>query len=317
MPTRVYMNRRTGEERIHVELTRAEIREMLARPAGPASRAFWGLVATADHQFSGVTLEDPVRSNRETSAPRCVCGDPIERWTGPGDPGWIHSPGSDTPCLDPQPPARRRLTESEHDRAWHAIEGAAGKEGADPGTVLNAVLRALDIDAPAQQPEPRRPFDPAEGLRRIAQEASGQTGATQPADTLPQLLAATLAERFTALGNPFSRMSINFKGPDGWPASRDVSPNDVADVLRELIGQASAPAGALNAPWPSRERWRVETYDPVANEWAPGSPMATRGEALARLTQAEKVAPRWRDGTPVRRRIVRETTTYTAEEAGA
>ncbi|NUP17375.1 MAG: hypothetical protein HOV73_25925 [Streptomyces sp.] len=32
--------------------------------------------------------------------PRCVCGDPIERWTGPGEPGWIHSPGSDTPCLE-------------------------------------------------------------------------------------------------------------------------------------------------------------------------------------------------------------------------
>lgn len=150
MPERVYMNRRSGEERIHVELTRAEIREMLARPAGPEARAFWGLVATADHQFSGVTLEDPIRSNAETLALRCVCGDPIERWTGPGDPGWIHSPGSDTPCLDARPPAtRRRLTAAEHDAAWHAIEGTAAEEGADPDTVLNAVLAALGIDPPA------------------------------------------------------------------------------------------------------------------------------------------------------------------------
>ncbi|QLJ06815.1 hypothetical protein HZZ00_37950 (plasmid) [Streptomyces sp. NEAU-sy36] len=43
----------------------------------------------------------------------------------------------------------RTLTESEHNRAWHAIEGAAGQEGADPGTVLNAVLRALGINPPA------------------------------------------------------------------------------------------------------------------------------------------------------------------------
>ncbi|MEV4440438.1 hypothetical protein AB0K09_15720 [Streptomyces sp. NPDC049577] len=43
----------------------------------------------------------------------------------------------------------RTLTESEHSRAWHAIEGAAGEEGADPGTVLNAVLRALGINPPA------------------------------------------------------------------------------------------------------------------------------------------------------------------------
>lgn len=149
MPNRVYMNRRTGEECIHVELTRHEIREMLARPAGPEGRAFWGLVATADHQFAGVTLADPIRSNADPKAgPHCVCGDPIERWTGPGEPGWIHSPGSDTPCLDARLPARRQLTEPEYSAAWHAIEGAAGEEGADPGTVLAAVLAALGIDAP-------------------------------------------------------------------------------------------------------------------------------------------------------------------------
>jgi len=92
------------------------------------------------------------------------------------------------------------------------------------------------------------------GLREIArQQGGGQAAADQPADAqpagaLPQLLATTLTERFTALGNPFSRMSINFQGPDGWPASRDVSPNDVADVLRELLGQAGG------QPAPGRRR---------------------------------------------------------------
>ncbi|MFE3578750.1 hypothetical protein [Streptomyces vinaceus] len=61
----------------------------------------------------------------------------------------------------------------------------------------------------------------------------------RPSRDLPQVLADTLTERFTELGNPFSRMSINFQGPDGWPASRSVSPKDVADVLRELLGPAS------------------------------------------------------------------------------
>ncbi|MET8717426.1 hypothetical protein ABZV52_30120 [Streptomyces sp. NPDC004735] len=50
------------------------------------------------------------------------------------------------------PPAEvvpvRVLTPLEHHAAWHAIEGAAGEEGADPGTVLNAVLRVLRIAAP-------------------------------------------------------------------------------------------------------------------------------------------------------------------------
>jgi hypothetical protein len=37
------------------------------------------------------------------TTPRCACGDPIELR---GDPmHWVHSPGSDTPCNDPRPPA--------------------------------------------------------------------------------------------------------------------------------------------------------------------------------------------------------------------
>lgn len=54
----------------------------------------------------------------------------------------------------------RTLTPNEHDRAWHAIEHAAGQDDADPGTVLNAVLRALRISAPTIEDEqaasPRR-----------------------------------------------------------------------------------------------------------------------------------------------------------------
>ncbi|MFJ1865506.1 hypothetical protein ACIOD1_12825 [Streptomyces sp. NPDC088097] len=49
----------------------------------------------------------------------------------------------------PAPVPRRRLTELEHDRAWHTIEGLDWEATHDPGTVLNAVLRALGIDPPA------------------------------------------------------------------------------------------------------------------------------------------------------------------------
>ena len=54
----------------------------------------------------------------------------------------------------------RTLTPREHDRAWHAIEGSIGEEGADPGTVLAAVLHALNITPPTvwdeQAASPRR-----------------------------------------------------------------------------------------------------------------------------------------------------------------
>ncbi|MFJ8110450.1 hypothetical protein [Streptomyces sp. NPDC096132] len=37
-----------------------------------------------------------------TDGPQCVCDAPIEWWTGLGEAGWIHSPGSDTRCLEAQ-----------------------------------------------------------------------------------------------------------------------------------------------------------------------------------------------------------------------
>jgi hypothetical protein len=43
-------------------------------------------------------------------------------------------------------PPRRTLTPNEYAAAWHAVEGAAGDEGADPGTVLHAVLDRLGIE---------------------------------------------------------------------------------------------------------------------------------------------------------------------------
>jgi hypothetical protein len=44
----------------------------------------------------------------------------------------------------------RTLTVPEHDRAWHAIEGA---EDPDPGTILAAVLHALRINPPTAEDE--------------------------------------------------------------------------------------------------------------------------------------------------------------------
>lgn len=64
----------------------------------------------------------------------------------------------------------------------------------------------------------------------------------EPEGPLPDRLEAVLTRRFTELGNPFSRMSINFQGPDGWPASKEVGPHDVAEVLRELLADEASGA---------------------------------------------------------------------------
>lgn len=82
----------------------------------------------------------------------------------------------------------RALTASEYNTAWHAVEGAAGEEGADPGTILHAVLDRLGIawqdaaypaaaseaagapvaaEQPAEAPEPHpAPERPSAGAQR-------------------------------------------------------------------------------------------------------------------------------------------------------
>jgi hypothetical protein len=56
---------------------------------------------------------------------------------------------------------RRVLTLGEVVAAWHAVEGAAGEEGADPGTVLHAVLERLGIDTPGPVVAYRNPDRPS------------------------------------------------------------------------------------------------------------------------------------------------------------
>ncbi|MFD5663420.1 hypothetical protein ACFWIK_00725 [Streptomyces anthocyanicus] len=68
----------------------------------------------------------------------------------------------------------------------------------------------------------------AELERRAAAKAA-------PVADLPARLEATLTERYTELGNPFSRMRRQEQGPDGWPASHPVGPHHVAETLRELL----------------------------------------------------------------------------------
>ncbi|MFF3300943.1 hypothetical protein [Streptomyces sp. NPDC002908] len=39
----------------------------------------------------------------EASGRRCICGDPVQWMDHPDGSGWIHSPGSETTCLDARP----------------------------------------------------------------------------------------------------------------------------------------------------------------------------------------------------------------------
>lgn len=98
-------------------------------------------------------------------------------------------------------------------------------------------------------------------------------------------------------------------GPD---CSYGIGGLDVARELRRLAAEAEQPDTETQAH-PPQHSWRVETRDPLADQWAPGSHFAHRPNAVERLDTANRTAPLWNDGTPVERRIVRETTTFTVE----
>ncbi|MFF1709271.1 hypothetical protein [Streptomyces sp. NPDC058268] len=107
--------------------------------------------------------------------------------------------------------------------------------------------------------------------------------------------AAVLGEAITAL--------------EALAADGEHDPSTYVEELRRMADETQqAEAHA------SQNAWRVELYDPAAEEWVPGSSLADLATARARLANALERSPKWKDNdTHVQRRIVRETTTYTIE----
>ena len=83
-----------------------------------------------------------------------------------------------------------------------------------------------------------------------------------------------------------------------------------AALLRRLAAETPQPDTQAHPPY---HRWYVETLDDLAGEWAPGMRFTDRDEAVERYQTVTQRHPTWKDSTPVKRRFVRETTTYTVE----
>ncbi|MFF7837594.1 hypothetical protein ACFZC6_01970 [Streptomyces ossamyceticus] len=151
-------------------LTDTQHDEIEARLAA-ATPGPWGV-----YEFGGSTAIDIAAALEDTGtgyrARREICrledepldNDPTHReWTAEEDWAQVqadaefiaHAPADVRALLDENRrlrTQRRTLTDSEYNAAWHAVEGAAGEEGADPGTVLHAVLDRLGIDLPPAPP---------------------------------------------------------------------------------------------------------------------------------------------------------------------
>lgn len=93
-----------------------------------------------------------------------------------------------------------------------------------------------------------------------------------------------------------------------------LAPGDADELLAAALAELIADADGAEV-YPPRSRWRVETHDGLADEWAPGIPLTDRDAAHARRRALDESHPTWRDGTPVRRRVVCETTTWAEEKS--
>ncbi len=88
---------------------------------------------------------------------------------------------------------------------------------------------------------------------------------------------------------------------------------NVRDAERPAAGEQ--PDTQTREARPPAHRWWIETLDNAADEWAPGTRYTDRTEALERYGIVSAHYPLWKDGTPVQRRFVRETTSYTVEDS--
>lgn len=113
------------------------------------------------------------------------CPEVLQRWVDDGRQMAAEAKENTQACEQRNPTqASRVLALGEYNAAWHAVEGSAGEEGADPGTVLHAVLDRLGIDVPGPVVAYRNPDRPSVLLCR--QHGRGWAGLTPlTSDDLP------------------------------------------------------------------------------------------------------------------------------------
>jgi hypothetical protein len=162
---------------------------------------------------------------------------------------------------------------------------AEGSERPVLWSVYNAMhKRALEAEAEMNR------------LRRMADEV-------QPAST------ATLASGLPLVkGNcPGCQRATLFLGTGGYVtcSNSDCPEPDAATTVLEQYGREA------HKP---EHTWAAELYDPLAEEWVPGTRYPARDRAVNALNHAKRLGPTWKEGRPVERRLVRSTTTHTVED---
>lgn len=135
--------------------------------------------------------------------------------------------------------------------------------------------------------------------------------AAPPAADRADELAKHVTRAIFALKSPAPPGSEHYRS--GWDDGLEAAIDAARDaVLRRVADEAQQ---AETQAHPAEHTWAAELYDPLTEEWVPGTRYFIRDRAVSHLTHARAIGPTWRDGTPTQRRLVRATTTYTVEDA--
>jgi hypothetical protein len=107
---------------------------------------------------------------------------------------------------------------------------------------------------------------------------------------------------------------VLLSGPDREPYWLELDPERAAVLRQNLAGPEGEAQQPETQAHPSRDRWYIEILD--GDGWDLTSRFHTERDAAVRdMDRRNGAAPQWDDGKPVRRRLVRETTTHTVESA--
>jgi hypothetical protein len=211
---------------------RAEVADYEAeRPPSAWSDAVAVTCDRVEEAIAVAALGDP----QPTTEQRCVCGDPIERWTGPG---WIHTPGSDTPCLDARPAADdvTRLsqeTDAEQDGLYHRLCRILGLPAETTDDDLIEVVRGLLVREARKQPaEPQQPA-PALSVVTCGPITTHAAHQYMTGRTVYQCPGLTVTDLREQAAEPLL---------SGTPLviSLNLDPAEISDIIRRIVRRGGA-----------------------------------------------------------------------------
>ncbi|MET8826051.1 hypothetical protein ABZX40_13345 [Streptomyces sp. NPDC004610] len=217
------------------------------------------------------------------------------------------------------PPADRAavLTEPERQFLTFALDQAAeelslGRGFTDADTAALERLRRLAAEP--QQREQDRVY--AAQIVQAMQVKQAAMRATSEMQQLEPITAVDLTDG--PVRCPLCPYPVTLRFPAGARAHfAHVHPEQRLEGPGPWPLLATDEAGAQQQPdtephHATTHQWQIETHDPSTDEWRVGG-WSDLDAATAAMQAAAEQTPVWPDGTPVRRRLVRETTTYTIE----